>query len=302
MPDPHVRSPFVLPRAMVVAAAISAAWLGTGTGASAQAGKAPFGGSSFGRTEEAEVTDGNEVVDVRATWLPVIPGRAMPGFALTFTIEPGWHLYWKNSGDTGMPIMLKLDLPAGVEAGEILWPTPKRYIHSGTLLDYTYEDEVTLLVPLAGMSDATGAAPIALGRASIEFLVCQEACIPGERTIDLAVPGGTEAGDASFAPNARLSLARLPGPAGENAEWAWEGTTLVLTAKAPDVASVLFFPEGGRHARPANPIRDGEARGNVIRFEYRDAVRNADTVRGVLEVRNTSGASTFYQVEAPAPK
>ena len=40
--------------------------------------------------------------------------------------QPHWHTYWKNPGDSGLPTTLEWQLPAGVSAGEIAWPTPKR--------------------------------------------------------------------------------------------------------------------------------------------------------------------------------
>jgi hypothetical protein len=92
----------------------------------------------------------------------------------------------------------------------------------------------------------------------------------------------------------------VPIPPGDAAEWRWDGTTLVLEAK--EAESMTFFPEAGENLRPVNPLRDGVAQGDTLRFAYHDAVRKADVVRGVLEVRNRDGSAAFYQVQAPAPK
>jgi thiol:disulfide interchange protein DsbD len=278
---------------MVVAAAMSTAFLGATS--LAQIGE-PFGKDSMTKKpfdSAAIPEDGNEMVDIAWEYLPKIPGRDSSGLAFTFEIDPGWHLYWKNNGDTGMPIMLKLLLPEGVTAGEILWPTPKRYEHSGGLLDYIYEDKVTLIVPVPSGWSRGPIKP----RASIEFLVCQEACIPGERSLDL-FPVKRPSSD--WRERADALMARLPIPPGDAAEWRWDGTTLVLEAK--EAESMTFFPEAGENIRPVNPLRDGVAQGDTLRFAYRDAVRKADVVRGVLEVRNRDGSAAFYQVQAPAPK
>jgi len=76
------------------------------------------------------------------------PGEAE--IAVLFEIDRGWHLYWRNPGDTGLPPTIEFDLPEGVElAGEMRWPAPKRYIHGGgRLLDYIYEKELALLQPV----------------------------------------------------------------------------------------------------------------------------------------------------------
>jgi hypothetical protein len=316
---------------MVVAAAMSTAFLGATS--LAQIGE-PFGKDSMTKKpfdSAAMPEDGNEVVDIRIDpyfWPPLkltpkqgpssldasgsgdsvvfaIPDDTLarysvlgdrPAIAITFDIEPGWHLYWKNNGDTGMPIMLKLDLPNGVTAGEIMWPTPKRYEHSGGLLDYTYERTVTLFVPLSGVEPGQEISV----KADIEFLVCQEACIPGVKAIRQsvqAVPGAATCGPERYLIE---SFWRVPIPPGDAAEWRWDGTTLVLEAK--EAESMTFFPEAGENLRPVNPLRDGVAQGDTLRFAYHDAVRKADVVRGVLEVRNRDGSAAFYQVQAPAPK
>ncbi len=273
---------------MVVAAALSTAFLGSD--ALAQKGKDSMAVSPFDSAAVPE--DGNEVVDVAWMYLPEIPGRSTQGLAFTFTIDPGWHLYWKNNGDTGMPIMLELSLPDGVTAGEILWPSPTRYEHSGGLLDYIYENEVTLIVPISGAVEGI--------RADIEFLVCQEACIPGEQSMRLTTPDRIS---SDWHGRAVEFTSRLPKPAADAVCWKWDGTTLVFTAnEAEEAETMIFFPEAGENLRPVNALRDGIARGDTLRFAYRDAVRNADIVRGVLEIRNRSGQAAFYEVQAPAPK
>ena len=58
-----------------------------------------------------------------------------------FEPEPGWHLYWRNPGDSGMPARIDWDLPPGWRASEILWPYPSVF-RDGTLVSFGYDDEV----------------------------------------------------------------------------------------------------------------------------------------------------------------
>ena len=76
----------------------------------------------------------------------VQPGKTGLGRPAAGT-QPEWHTYWKNSGDSGLPTLLEWTLPAGVTAGDIAWPTPKK-IPIGTLANYGYEGTVLLPVPL----------------------------------------------------------------------------------------------------------------------------------------------------------
>ncbi|MDE2075031.1 MAG: thiol:disulfide interchange protein, partial [Alphaproteobacteria bacterium] len=57
-------------------------------------------------------------------------GEIAPGgtvaVALEEVIRPGWHTYWVNPGDAGLPSTLAWQLPAGWQAGGMAWPYPKQ--------------------------------------------------------------------------------------------------------------------------------------------------------------------------------
>eukprot|EP01031_Cornospumella_fuschlensis_P053036 gene53036-64792_t len=88
---------------------------------------------------------------VRAELLAWAPDGVAPGkqvwLGLQLDHQPEWHTYWKNSGDSGLPTVLEWKLPAGTDAGEIAWPTPKK-IPIGTLANYGYEKTILLPVPV----------------------------------------------------------------------------------------------------------------------------------------------------------
>ena len=44
---------------------------------------------------------------------------------LKLRMEPQWHTYWKNPGDSGLPTRVQWVLPAGWKAGELQWPYPQ---------------------------------------------------------------------------------------------------------------------------------------------------------------------------------
>ena len=66
---------------------------------------------------------------------------------LHLTLEPGWHSYWKNPGDSGEPASITWRLPDEFSAGEIQWPAPE-LISFPPLVSYGYFDEVLLLVSI----------------------------------------------------------------------------------------------------------------------------------------------------------
>jgi DsbC/DsbD-like thiol-disulfide interchange protein len=105
---------------------------------------------------------------------------------LHFQLEPGWHIYWVNPGDSGEPPKVEWHLPSGVSAGEIEWPVPQRF-QSGTVADYGYENDVLLPVPIhVGNSLAPTQLKIA---ANVKLLVCShQMCIPGKANLSLTLP------------------------------------------------------------------------------------------------------------------
>ena len=116
------------------------------------------------------------------------PGRPL-WLGLSITHQPDWHTYWKNPGDSGLPTQLQWTLPAGMDAGEIAWPVPRK-IPIGTLANYGYEGTVLLPVPVT-VSPAFQAAPLAKAvtvQLQASWLVCRKECIPEEGTFTLQLP------------------------------------------------------------------------------------------------------------------
>ncbi|MEO8754700.1 MAG: protein-disulfide reductase DsbD domain-containing protein, partial [Casimicrobiaceae bacterium] len=114
-----------------------------------------------------------------------VPGKPLT-VALRLKMAPGWHTYWQNPGDSGLPTTLAWTLPPGATADPILWPAPHA-LPAGPLVNYGYEGEVLLLADIKGAPDAKPGDVVTLA-AKAEWLVCKETCIPEEAQLDLALP------------------------------------------------------------------------------------------------------------------
>ncbi|NCZ97019.1 thiol:disulfide interchange protein, partial [bacterium] len=55
-------------------------------------------------------------VDLISEPKPILPGQPFT-VGLRFQPKPGWHIYWKNPGDSGMAPSVKWRLPQGYTAG-----------------------------------------------------------------------------------------------------------------------------------------------------------------------------------------
>src|SRR5262245_7771430 len=78
-------------------------------------------------------------VDLIAEKTAVVP-RAVLTVAVRERIEPDWHTYWTNPGDSGEPTSIAWTLPEGFSAGPILWPLP-HIIEVGPLVEYGFDGE-----------------------------------------------------------------------------------------------------------------------------------------------------------------
>lgn len=100
--------------------------------------------------------------------------------ALRMVYENGWHGYWVNPGEGGMKTELRWKLPAGVKAGEVHFPIPKRET-TGELVTYGYTGEVFFPVTLTVEGERKDHLPIEL---NVSWLACNDTkCSAGEATI-----------------------------------------------------------------------------------------------------------------------
>lgn len=188
-------------------------------------------------------------VELISEWDSVPPGHQPHLSAgLLFKMDPGWHIYWKNPGDSGEPPKIQWTLPEGFRAGTIEWPTPKRLGH-GSVVDYGYEGQVLLMTDIANPveGDAIKRREVLL-MADVKYLVCREICIPAKAHLALTVPvgastpkGGPESPELFHATRAHLPKPQrmLPDVSVES-----NGDHFVLSAgRVGKVQTAAFFPE-----------------------------------------------------------
>jgi thiol:disulfide interchange protein len=148
------------------------------------------------------------------------PGSTITA-ALHLKMDPGWHTYWKNSGDSGKATKITWDLPPGVTAGEIQWPAPEKVELDG-LFTYAYHEEAALLIPLTIGADAP-AGNVAI-KAKANWLECEKACVPGSAKIEVGLTIGGESKPSPDADKIKQWQQKIPKPATDIALTArWDG-------------------------------------------------------------------------------
>ncbi len=138
-------------------------------------------------------------------------------------MDPGWHTYWKNPGESGIATAIQWDLPPGVTAGDIQWPLPTK-LPPAEVTTFGYRDEVMLIVPLTLAPDLKIGQPLTL-TANLTWLECNQQCIPGKTTVTATLNVGADGKPAADASLIASWLKKVPGPV-TNSSWSvqayWE--------------------------------------------------------------------------------
>ena len=222
---------------------------------------------------------------------------------LHFQLEKGWHIYWINPGDSGEPPRVKWQLPAGLAAGAIEWPTPRR-LGTPTIVDFGYEDEVTLIVPMHADAKLASQGPAQLG-AEVRVLVCREICVPGKAQLSLTLPVKSQAP----APDARTSglfaAARksLPQPAPRNWKFSVGDAkdSFVLSANVGhQITQAVFFPLAESQIDNAAPqnLAPTAAGFRLTLRKSAQLLKPIERLKGVLVL----SADRAYSIDAPLSK
>ncbi len=113
-----------------------------------------------------------------------------------FKIEPHWHIYWINPGESGQATTVEWKFPEGYRVSRLEYPVPVNFPQPGDVKGYGYLDEVMLM---ATVTPPAGAKPGAEVPFTIKanWLVCSDVCIPGKA----AMSGKLTVGDAATPAN-----------------------------------------------------------------------------------------------------
>nr|MDQ6917365.1 hypothetical protein [Pseudomonadota bacterium] len=150
-----------------------------------------------GASHAAPVRTAHVEAELVAEQSALVPGRPNT-VALRLMMERGWHTYWQNAGDSGLPTTIAWKMPNGLTAGPIQWPAP-RALPVGPLVNYGYEGEVLLLTDIATVPDFFSGRTVTVS-ARADWLVCKEICIPEGADLSLTLPVVADAGQVQRHP------------------------------------------------------------------------------------------------------
>ena len=272
--------------------------------------------------------EGSRLVKLSIAPDPILVEAGKPALvAAVLSIDQGWHVYWKNPGDSGVAPRLRWTLPEGLVARAIRWPRP-RVFASEHETNFGYEHEVGLVVAIEAAPDVKPGRYSGSVRA--DWMVCKELCLIGGGSVDFAIevlaagdPAAEgisiQAGEMTLPRDAtvrtwfgRLPLAVPPGSGIETAlegdpADANEGLRLVVTGPAGSFDRVAFIPDStpGTTCGEGQPVA-GTIDAGRFRLEVPLSVRPSDATgerlraAGLLMLGGQDDDPSF-EIEVPIP-
>lgn len=232
----------------------------------------------------------------------LVPGETA-SMAVTFDIEPGWHLYWRNEGDSGMPPQVIFEAPDALSIGEPRWPVPHRHVTGDILLDYIFEDRLTLIYPVTLSPDAEPGSHVTID-ARIDWLVCEEYCLPGNTTLHEKLPVARTASRGEHAELFEQARKRHPKrvekPEAAGIRTQWRGTELIV--RVDGAKELTFYPyESDRLVFPENMIEHGTVEGERLALRYPSEVMGVARVKGDLEIVRAGEERELITLDIASP-
>lgn len=262
-------------------------------------------GSTIAHAQTAPAVQQHVTVSLIAETRNIVAGQPLR-VALRQQIQPGWHTYWSNPGESGIATTMEWSLPPGFKAGQIEWPAPERF-NAGPVVFYGYKNDAMLPVDIDVPKDLQPGSDLTIS-AHVSWLACGDICVPEEADLSLSIPVGTVSQrDPGWAQAFASSRERTPrsNPFVTTAN-SFDGkiTLRVATGDARQLRDVTFFPAD------ADVIDDGAPQAVILDSEgltltlKRDRANSRSVIlNGVLVFRDqaaqTGGTPTALSVSIP---
>jgi thiol:disulfide interchange protein/DsbC/DsbD-like thiol-disulfide interchange protein len=202
------------------------------------------------------VDAGYAVAEIVTERQVIVPGDVFLG-ALRLTIDPNWHVYWINAGDSGLAPEIRWVDQQGFEFGAFRFPAPYEMPLEG-LMNYGYKDELILPFEIRVPADLPTDGLVRL-TANAGWLICEDICIPEEAELFLTLElGESPVEDAAGMDVIARALSQIPVELAGTASYQTQDGVYLLDISAPALAlaaktaaNARFYPYGHEILHPA---------------------------------------------------
>ena len=248
--------------------------------------------ADFVRTEHAQ----SRLIPERTGFAP----GETTWFAFSQKLEPGWHVYWKNPGDSGLPLDFQWSLPEGFAAGDIHYPVPERII-IGPLVNFGHQGAPIFLVPITAPASAAPGTEVEVELAAT-WLICADICVPEEGAFALTLPvAPAPAANPEGAAAVAAGRRDLPQSWTGSAEFDASPREVVLKAALPaeKFKEAFYFPSTDGLIEPSAPQkirRSGDRLVVSMKPGYALDSGAVDDFSGVLVFAGEDGTERGYEL------
>lgn len=243
---------------------------------------------------------------------PVAPGDTVM-LAVLMQPEQGWHGYWINPGDAGLPLTLEWTVPTGGTMGQLEFPVPQTLLISG-LMNHVYEHDYAVLVPFTVPKSAKIGTTLPLS-AKAQWLACTEQiCVPERAQLEGTVTigrgaGGSGRGNDSIRADPRFAgwSASLPAPLDRPGTFALTDKGVRLAIPFPASARIdapHFFIAGegvADYAAPQRFFRQGDTLVVELAKTKVPSAEQPTLLSGVLSLGGDAGGIALTAKAGPVP-
>lgn len=246
----------------------------------------------------AKVVNNYSTSDMLLNYRSAEPGQKIIAM-LHIHPKTGWHVYWKNPGDSGLAPEHQWNLPPGISAGEQQYLPPTR-MQVGDLVNFGYKGDAYYFIPI------TIDKQIKMGdyqlNVTSDWLICEDICVPEQATFTLPLTIAKQKAPSSASALIAQQYGKLAKllPSAEYFTTA-DSLTLIIpkTALPQAIKSVYFYPE-----QESLLAINGKAKITTVDSHYhitlkRDFAEPLALTRGILQVEYTDAQPKhYYQIQA----
>lgn len=230
-----------------------------------------------------------KLISTHASWNE----NQKPSLGLHFKIQDHWHIYWKNSGDSGAAPKWTWNL-TNARITKEHWPLPERIPVEG-LINFGYSEEALFAFDL---EPETKPNPVQASL-RLEFLICRIECVPYFTELKTEIPYSSQRGP----PVKTFSKFFFPTPAPSSFSWVpqkTEGATLKTVLNLPAqtaLKNLEVFPEDGESFKATVPVLTPEDHNFEIDLALQDTSKtDFEGARFLLVTENTEGQKQGYEI------
>ncbi|MBP9753252.1 MAG: thioredoxin family protein [Proteobacteria bacterium] len=219
-------------------------------------------------------------ISINHTELPKDSGS----FYVVVNFEPqkGWHLYWQNPGDSGMPPKVEFELPDYAKVSFLGFPPPRLY-RKKEITSFVYNEPFSLIYQISTTQHLD---PKDV-KMDLNWLVCKDTCMPQNHTDTLLNK------TVIYLKDAQKKADMLPQDLFEGSVFEKNKKLYIsIPTKNPeDIESAYFFPKEQNYS-VNDAVQKQILKSNKVLIEV-SLLNSKPHVEGLLTIKTKEGEKTY---------